>query len=194
MRDADVRLAMAASVARTMATRPHVLVPEVEIRWTVPARADALLVADRISGFEIKSDVDSLSRLPRQIEAYGHVVERAYLVVGERHREKATGMVPDWWHVWAASWKDGNPHVRQVRRGRLNPDVDPLAVTSFISRDHLVRVLTETGERRLSSLGVDDLRLMLAGRLGRHRTLQVAREHLLTRPDWRARALRLNGD
>jgi len=40
------------------------------------SRVDALLVADRISGFEIKSDLDSLARLPRQVLAYSAVVER----------------------------------------------------------------------------------------------------------------------
>lgn len=189
MRDIDVRRGLKTAVASKMGDQPHLLVHEVDIRWSVPARADALLVANRICGFEIKSDVDSLARLPRQVEAYGQVVERAYLVVGERHRDKATALVPTWWHIWVASWRNETVVVRETRRGRLNPDVSPLAVTSFLSREQLVAELTHLGEKRLSSKSVDDLRLMLFGHLGGPGTLKVARARMLDRADWRQRSL-----
>jgi hypothetical protein len=188
MRDPDLRRAMAATVARKLGSTRHVLVPEVDIRWSVPARADALLVSDRICGFEIKSDVDSLTRLPRQVEAYGQVVERAYLVVGEKYQDRATAIVPDWWNIWVANWAGQEVRVRQVRKGRLNPDINPLAVTSFLSRQHLTSTLNNLGEKRLSSVPVDDLRGLFVARLGARRTLEVTREHLLARKDWRARA------
>lgn len=172
-----------------MGDQPHLLVPEVDIRWSVPARADALLVGNRICGFEIKSDVDSLARLPRQVEAYGQVVERAYLVVGERHRAKATALVPEWWHIWVASWRGERVVVRETRRGRLNSTVNPLAVTSFLSREQLVTELTRLGEKRLSSMAVDDLRLLLVGRLGGAKTMKVARARMLDRTDWQRRSL-----
>lgn len=192
MRDVDVRLGLTAAVASKMRDTPHILVPEVDIRWTVPARADALLVANRISGFEIKSDVDSLSRLPRQVEAYGQVVERAYLVVGEHHREKASALVPDWWHIWVASWRNTDVVVRETRRGRMNPNVNPLAVTSFMSREQLITELARLGEKRLSSRSVDDLRLMLVGRLGGAGTMRVARARMLARADWQRRSLAIS--
>jgi hypothetical protein len=189
VRDEDVRRAMTVAVSQRMAQRPHVLVPEVEVRWSVPARLDALLVADRISGFEIKSDVDSLSRLPRQVEAYGMVVERATLVVGERHRAAASALVPAWWNIWVARWRGDEVAIRQVRGGRLNPSIDSLAVTSFLSRDDLVEALRARGHSRLSSMSVDQLRLSVASELGRKETLKYARATMLARQDWRSRSL-----
>ncbi|MFG6475081.1 sce7726 family protein [Microbacterium sp. P06] len=172
-----------------MRNRPHLLVPEVDIRWSVPARADALLVGDRLCGFEIKSDVDSLCRLSRQVQAYEPVVERAYLVVGERHRERATELIPDWWHIWVATWRGTDVVIRETRRGRLNPDVNPLAVTTFLTRDQLRTELSRLGERGLSALAVDELRLMLVGKLGNAGTLRLARSALLDRTDWRRKSL-----
>lgn len=189
VRDSDVREGLVAAVAAKLGEQPHVLVPEVDIRWTVPARMDAMLIADRIAGFEIKSDVDSLARLPRQVTAYGAVVERAHLVVGERHRDAAVDLVPDWWSVWSARWQGDRVAVRQVRRGRLNPAIDPLAVTSLLSRSDLEAALRAAGERQLSSKSVDDLRLLLVWRLGAAKTLRVARSALLARPDLRHRSL-----
>jgi hypothetical protein len=180
---------MTLAVTARLGQRPHVLVPEVEVRWSVPARLDALLVADRIWGFEIKSDVDSLSRLPRQAEAYGMVVERATLVVGERHRATATALVPSWWSVWLARWCGDAVVVRQVRGGALNPNINPLAVTSFLSRDALVDGLRGRGYARLSSMSVDELRQAVTVELGAKGTVKYARAAMLSRPDWRGRSL-----
>lgn len=189
VRDADVRDGLAVEVSSRMSGQPHLLVPEVDIRWSIPARADALLIANRICGFEIKSDIDTLTRLPRQVEAYGQVVERAYLVVGERHRAKATELVPAWWHIWVASWREEKVVVRETRRGRLNPAVSPLAVTSFLSRQQLIAELVRLGEKRLSSKTVDDLRLLLVGRLGNAATMKIARAGMLERADWQRRSM-----
>ena len=189
MRDRDMRTALASTIAASLRDSDHVLVPEVEIRWSIPARIDALLVNDRISGFEIKSDVDSLARLPRQAEAYGAVVERAHLVVGPRHQVAATALVPDWWSIWTAAWNGSDVSIRQVRRGRLNPGVNPLAVTSFLSRADLTTALRQVGERQLSSKSVDTLRALLLGRVGPRGTLALARSSMLARVDWRNKSL-----
>lgn len=172
-----------------MGQRPHVLVPEVEIRWTIPARVDALLVSHRICGFEIKSEADSLSRLPRQVEAYGAVVERAVLVVAERHLPAALTLVPDWWNIWGAQWRGDVVRIRKVRGGHLNPSINPLAVTSFMTRDDLVEALRALGHTRLSALGVDQLRERLTTHLDRRGTLRLARAAMLSRSDWRHRSL-----
>ncbi|MGV1005133.1 MAG: sce7726 family protein [Candidatus Nanopelagicales bacterium] len=189
MRDIDVRQALVAAVARRVGTQPHVLVPEVDVRWTVPARMDALLVADRISGFEIKSDVDSLTRLPRQIEAYGAVVERAVLVVGDRHLASGTEVVPPWWTIWGARWRDNEVVIREVRRGRLNPDLNPLAVTSFMSRDDLSEALRARGFTRLSTYSADELRQLLASNVSPRETVRLARSAMLGNALWRHRSL-----
>ncbi len=189
MRDADVRSVLCDAVSVRLGKGQFILVPEVDIRWSVPARADALLVGDRICGFEIKSDVDSIARLPRQIEAYGQVVERAFLVVGERHRQKATDILPDWWHVWVAREERGVISLSQTRRGRLNPDVNPLAVLTFMNRAQLTVELSRLGDAGLSLLSVDELRTRLVVRLGRRESLRIARKYMLNRPDWRRKAM-----
>lgn len=189
MRDTDVRPALVGAIARQMGQRRHVLVPEVDIRWSIPARLDALLVSNRICGFEIKSDVDSLTRLPRQVEAYGAVVERAVLVVGERHLAAARELVPDWWNIWAARWQDDTVRIRKARGGRLNPSLSALAVTSFMTREDLVAALRSRGRARLSAYSVDDLREHLTSEAGAQQTIKLARTSMLARPDWRGRSL-----
>ncbi|MEE6169864.1 MULTISPECIES: hypothetical protein [unclassified Mycolicibacterium] len=93
----DLRSALSAMVESQYSGQRYMLVPEVDILVTYPGRIDALLIADWICGFEIKSDVDSLRHLPRQIAVYGPVLERATLVVDNRHAAAAEAMVPPWW-------------------------------------------------------------------------------------------------
>lgn len=189
MRDSDVREALVLALAQQMGQRPHVLVPEVEIRWSIPARLDALLVSNRICGFEIKSDVDNLGRLPRQIEAYSAVVERAVLVVGEKHLAAATDLVPSWWNIWSAHTRGEAVRIRKVRGGRLNPGINPLAVTSFMTREDLTAGLQIRGHKRLSSIPIDQLRITLTREFGVRETVKLARTSMLRRTDWRYRSL-----
>lgn len=53
-------------------------------------RADLVTLSqdNRICGIEIKSDRDSLTRLPRQICVYQEYFDRVILVVGERHLKR----------------------------------------------------------------------------------------------------------
>ncbi|NHC44350.1 sce7726 family protein [Motilibacter aurantiacus] len=189
MRDPDVRSALVTALAQRLGQRPHVLVPEVDVRWTVPARLDALLVADRICGFEIKSDVDSLARLPRQIQAYGAVVERAVLVVSERHRAAALEAVPHWWSVWVAGLKGEHVVIRSAKRGRLNPALNPLAVSTFLTREDLLHALRSRGHAGLSSFTVDQLRQQFTTGIAAREAVRVARSYMIERRDWRGRSL-----
>ncbi len=161
---------------------------EVEIRWSTPARMDILAVSDRIAGYEIKSDVDSLKRLERQVDAYSDVLERAYVVAGDRHITKASELVPRWWGIWHAHEDNrGNVQLRELRASRLNPAISALAVSTFISRRELTDALTTLGEANLSSRSVDELRVLLVNRFGRKRTVELARHALIRRaPNSRA--------
>jgi hypothetical protein len=47
--------------------------------------------------YEIKSERDDLTRLPGQVAVYGQVLDRATLVVAERHCAAALTLIPDWW-------------------------------------------------------------------------------------------------
>lgn len=60
-------------------------------------RVDVTLVNGTLHGYEIKSDRDSLRRLVRQVALYSAVLDRATLVVGERHLLDAANVVPSWW-------------------------------------------------------------------------------------------------
>src|SRR5665213_2602297 len=51
-------------------------------------RADVVVIGATIEGFEIKTERDSLKRLPRQAEAYTRIFDRCHAVLAHRHVDK----------------------------------------------------------------------------------------------------------
>lgn len=189
LRDTDIRLALAAAIGRQYRDRDYLLVPEVDIICGIPGRIDALLVADRIWGFEIKSDLDTLRRLPRQLEAYGPVLERGTLVAAARHIEGVEKLLPSWWAIWVAVERNGAVALDVHRAGRANPELSLHAVADFVSREELVRHLRTQGITGYSKYSVYELRDQVVRLHSRREFLSLARWVMSSRGDWRYRAL-----
>jgi hypothetical protein len=60
-------------------------------------RAGMVVVGRSLDAFEIKSERDTLRRLPRQALAHERLFDRCTLVVAERHSDHAAAMLPEWW-------------------------------------------------------------------------------------------------
>ena len=62
---------------------------------------DLMLVTDKLTGFEIKSDSDNYERLPRQVTAYNQFFDENYVVVGMSHAKSAESKLPPEWGILA---------------------------------------------------------------------------------------------
>jgi hypothetical protein len=109
-------------------------------------RIDVAVINGRLEGFEIKSDRDTLDRLPRQAEAYGRVFDRVTAVCGPRHVEEAKLYVPCWWGIAAAQPTDGGVRIVQRRSPRTNPNVEPEAVVQLLWREETLAALEMLGK------------------------------------------------
>jgi len=65
------------------------------------------VVNGKLHGYEIKSDADTLKRLPAQAEVYSAVFDLVTIVVGEHHLDTVRAIVPEWWGIVKAA--SGNP-------------------------------------------------------------------------------------
>jgi len=147
MNDRDIRTVLKEELMRKYAKDNDTLVlDELGIRHGA-ARIDLVVVNHRLHGYEIKSDLDSLRRLPDQIKAYSSVMDRVTLVVGYRHAYDALRMVPEWWGVRLAEMKkqSGTVVLSDARSARDNPKVDLNAVAALLWRNEALGVLEEVG-------------------------------------------------
>lgn len=146
MRDRDVRQALHSRVLREHHGDPNTLVlNELGLRHG-RCRVDVAVVNGSLHGYELKSDMDTLERLSFQVETYGKVLDRATLVVGERHAEKAIPMLPDWWGIKVANQGvRGGITFNHYRTSSLNAEIDPIALAELLWRSEVVAIFASHG-------------------------------------------------
>lgn len=150
MNDWNIRTVLKKELMRRYAKEEDTLVlDELGLRHGA-ARIDLVVVNHQLHGYEIKSDLDSLRRLPDQIKAYNSVMDRVTLVVGYRHAYDALRMVPEWWGVRLAETKkrSGTVVLSNARPPRDNPRVDLNAVVALLWRNEALAILEEMGATR----------------------------------------------
>lgn len=152
------------------------------------ARVDIAVVNRSIHGYELKSDLDTLNRLPEQMRIYNLVLDQITLVVGKNHLFGAINAVPDWWGITLAKVIDSDGRILfcSIRKAEENPEKNSVDIASLLWREEALHVLEEIGH----SQGVRSKpRKFLYERLATvldQPTLQVkVRECLSLRTNWR---------
>lgn len=96
------------------------------------ARADVAALDDvGLHLVEVKSDADTLRRLPAQVETYSLVADWCSVVTGHRLHAKARDMVPAWWGVYLAH--EGK--VECLRSPLRNEGKQPVRVADLLWSD-----------------------------------------------------------
>lgn len=171
MKDYHIRTALKNNLQSRYAKDPSTLiVDELGLRHGA-ARVDVAVINGTIHGYELKSDCDTLGRLPSQVKIYNSVLDRVTLVIGKRHLEEGTKLVPEWWGIKLAELgARGGMRFTEIRRPRINPFQDILAVCKLLWREEALTLLEELGEAegvrwkpraaiyaRLAQVGAPDL-------------------------------------
>jgi hypothetical protein len=117
------------------------VVDELEI-CSGKARADMVIISDRLVGIEIKGPGDRLDRLPRQIEHYSRCFDEVFLVVDEVLLEEASTLVPGWWGVVVITKGKGGVSYRLKRSSLQNSLVDIEAILSLLWRSEIEELYT----------------------------------------------------
>lgn len=112
------------------------------------ARVDIALVNGELTAFEIKSDVDSLGRLPRQILSFNKVFDRVCVVTTKRHEAAVRSKVPRWWGIAIAESSKGQVTFKSIRRSRRNPEPELLALLHALFLPELRSVLHFVGAEK----------------------------------------------
>lgn len=146
--DSDIRSALHAELLVKNASEADTRIIDELGLCRGQVRVDVAVVNGLIHGYEIKSDHDSLRRLARQVEFYGKVLDRATLVVGDRHLTEALDILPDWWGVLRIhSTLKGLP-FKSMRRGRKNPSRDPRSLVELLWLDDAITLLVRRNAAR----------------------------------------------
>jgi hypothetical protein len=150
-------------------------------------RIDLAVVNGRIHGYELKSDLDTLNRLPDQVHAYSAVFDCVTLAVGERHLRRAIEIVPDWWGVSVARFDRGQLCFRALKLPLTNPSPDAMSVARLLWRNEAVDLLGEVcGKRAVRSKPRERIYAELVAVASSGYLRAAVRRCLKNRADWRS--------
>lgn len=161
------------------------------------ARVDIAVVNGIMHGYEIKSDQDTLQRLPRQMEVFNSVFDKITLVVGKNHLYQAINIVPEWWGIMVAkSNNNGSVIFNLIRGEEFNKNQDSVSIARLLWREEALRILEKNKVADgFYSKPRDFIYKKLASVLDQEALSEEVREKLFLRADWRPDApLILNGD
>lgn len=163
------------------------------------ARVDVAVVNGILHGYEIKSDRDTLARLPEQMDAYNAVFDQVTLIVGKQHIYEAINLVPDWWGILVAkaptAATDSSVRFGRIRVAKENVGQRNISIARLLWRGEALRILEEAGEANgLRSKPRERIYEKVSAIFDQATLEEKVRDALFVREDWRSDApLVLNG-
>ena len=114
------------------------------------ARADIVTVGEIFTGYEIKSDKDSLQRLSTQIPEYDIYLEKNYIVVGEKYSSKIKNYIPEYWGIIVVSESEkrvaanNQLKIKTIRKAKKNPLWNFNEFLFFLPANDIKTIVKET--------------------------------------------------
>ncbi|WP_144946208.1 sce7726 family protein [Pseudomonas oryzihabitans] len=195
-RDAQVRDALLKKViAEHVVLQSSLVIEELGLEHGA-CRVDVAVVNNSIHGYELKSDSDNLDRLPFQIATYSRSLDKATLVVAEKHLKKSVDLLPDWWGIKVVTTGSrGAVNISTVRPVSYNSSISPFHLAHLLWRPEVEDILRAKGlpEKllRTNKAGLYKL-LVETSKLSELR--KYVRDSLKCRTKWRSQTQLASGD
>lgn len=147
-------------------------------------RADVAVINGILHGYELKGDLDTLARLPRQVEGYNSVFDKITIVVGKKHLVHTIQAIPDWWGIILAKdvANEGHPLLIELRKPSQNISQNIKTVARLLWRSEIVEILKEESlYKNLSNSTKDELINVLVASLNISAVKDYVRQYLVNR-------------
>lgn len=185
--DFQIRQWLHASQLRLHKAEPHTLVLDELALCQGAARVDVAVINGQLNGYEIKSDRDSLDRLPLQIEVYNQVLDTIVLVTGPRYAERVVERLPIWWGIVVAKSFGAQITFEIVREQKCNVECNAFAIAQLLWRDEVLDLLKARNlHKGVKSKPRKILWEAAAKELSTQELKDAVRAALKRRADWRS--------
>ncbi|TSC75070.1 MAG: hypothetical protein G01um101430_571 [Parcubacteria group bacterium Gr01-1014_30] len=108
------------------------------------ARIDYAIINGEMCGYEIKSDRDTLERLPEQVQEFNEVFDKLTLVVGKRYLYQAIHEIQEWWGIMLAK-ENGNGEIifQTIRKAGQNQLQQDISIARLLWREEALKKLEQ---------------------------------------------------
>lgn len=111
------------------------------------SRVDFLTINGESKSFEIKSELDNLQKLAKQICDYERVFDYNYIVIDEKHYANAMKLIPSRYGVFVLH----GSNLHKDRAAELNTKLDPLMQLKLFTKKELLQTF------KISDIGIEEL-------------------------------------
>lgn len=187
MRDLDIRLALREHLRITVASEPDTLFIEELGLCQGAARIDLAVINCSVHGYEIKSEQDTLERLPSQQAIYNKVLETLTIVTAHRHIERIESAAPQWWGLTKAISHGDRVELATLREAKRNPSVDLSSLVQLLWSNEVLEILRQRGlEKGLAGKPRRILWRRLVENIPADQISAIVRDQLRVRASWRS--------
>ena len=141
LNEGQIKAAIIDRLFATGALDDAVLINEMVVaNWS--RRVDLAVANGRLHAFEVKSDLDTLRRLPGQLSTYLDRFDKVTIVTTSRFAKIIRDMTDDCVEIWEASETSEGVALKIIRRGRSADVVNRRVLCGFLHKPELVSYLT----------------------------------------------------
>jgi hypothetical protein len=185
--DAEIRGALHSKKLRATSQAPDTIVVDELGLAHAKVRVDIAVINGCLHGYEIKSSLDTLDRLPEQVAIYARCLGKLTLVCAPRHTDRIVRTVPGWCGIIEAQkGPRGAVAFATLRRARTNPNIEADQLAHLLWRREAAELLSQFGvPDRLLRQPRKQLYQQLAQLMTIAQLTKSIREFMMARKDWR---------
>lgn len=194
MKDQVVRRAFHQKVLRAAhTTKGTFVIDELGLK-NGQVRADIAVVNGKLIGYEIKSQNDTLTRLPNQITAYNEVFDNIYIITASNHLAKVRDAISPWWGIYIINGTDDITCSFTLHRpAKPNKFRNCLGLAQLLWKNEVLEILNERMKFNLRhTVSKEELYDILSGTCASANLSKLIINYLKTREGWRKDLARLS--
>jgi len=158
-------------------------------------RIDLALIDTSLHGFEIKSEMDNLSRLSFQSLGYNYIFETLTLVTCNNHINHAIDIIPDWWGIWLAEIFDNEISITEKRKPKTNLSRGAYEIASLLWKEEAFNIIDRLAPGAVNHKTIRyDLWSYLANILSVEQLTEIVCETIKNRRGWRVSPKQVSND
>lgn len=188
MRDKDIRVSIKESLLKKyyMDSDSRV-VEELNVNYG-DARIDIAVINGALHGYEIKSEKDTLYRLPNQLVSYSKTFDYLTVITGSNHLLHLESLLPKWCGIIIASYIKGTKDIQLNihRNTERNNNIDKYSIVQLLWKDEVINILKSINIiKGLSGKSKHYLWNLLANSLDEKSLSEKVREVIKLRVNWK---------
>lgn len=149
-------------------------------------RVDLAVVNGHLHGYEIKSECDTLNRLPNQITSYSKVFDYITVVADLKHIDSVLENIPEYCGVYVAKQSRSRISFEIIRKPKKNIFVESIAIVQLLWKEEILSILSEMGiEKGLKNKNKQYLWSLLSQSLSTNQLSLLVRKTIKSRSNWK---------